>query len=270
MVITAAPDDYAGLFHALRATSTARPVPRGRPPLASPPGMAPNPWLLWFLGGMLLGVLLWALLFPREPWIERLGHALGLGMWSVVLGGAWRTLRWLLCRRYDAASWKAVGLWPQCAFGLVLVWLPCVLLSEVRHLPLFARGWLVGAPVLGGLATPLVLGLLTRVANGRAAGQARPRLTLPPARVITAARQQPLPFGLWLGQSTGLLTALGHGAGLAGGYPVVLGLQDAAQNIAIFGGIGSGKTTRAVQPLLVQLLAQDTGGLIFDIKGDFQ
>ncbi len=161
-------------------------------------------------------------------------------------------------------------LWPQCAFGLVLVWLPCVLLSEVRHLPLFARGWLVGAPVLGGLATPLVLGLLTRVANGRAAGQARPHLTLPPARVITAARQQPLPFGLWLGQSTGILTALGHGAGLVGGYPVVLGLQDAAQNIAIFGGIGSGKTTRAVQPLLVQLLDQDTGGLIFDIKGDFQ
>ena len=66
------------------------------------------------------------------------------------------------------------------------------------------------------------------------------------------------------------MTALGHGAGLAGGYPVVLGLQDAAQNIAIFGGIGSGKTTRAVQPLLVQLLDQDTGGLIFDIKGDFQ
>ncbi len=210
------------------------------------------------------------LLSLREPWIERFGHALSLGMWSTVLGGAFRTLCWLLRRRYDAASWKAVGLWPQCAFGLVLVWLPCVLLSEVRHLPLFARGWLVGAPVLGGLATPLVLGLLTRVANGRAAGQARPHLTLPPARVITAARQQPLPFGLWLGQSTGILTALGHGAGLVGGYPVVLGLQDAAQNIAIFGGIGSGKTTRAVQPLLVQLLDQDTGGLICDIKGDFQ
>src|SRR5712691_11449486 len=266
MAITSAPSDYAGLFHALRATGVAKPVPRGRPPLASPPGTAPNPWLFWFLGGMLLG----ALLFPREPWIERLGYALGLGMGSVVLGGAWRTLRWLLRRRYDAASWKAVGLWPQCAFGLVLVGLPCLGISELRHLPLFSRWWLWGAPLVGGLATPLVLGLLARLAEGRAAGQARPRLTLPPARVITAARQQPLPFGLWLGQSTGLLTALGHGAGLAGGYPVVLGLQDAAQNIAIFGGIGSGKTTRAVQRLLVQLLDQDTGGLIFDIKGDFQ
>jgi hypothetical protein len=71
------------------------------------------------------------------------------------------------------------------------------------------------------------------LAAGRAHRQGSPGLLLPSARVITAARQQPLPFGLWLGQSTGLLTALGHGAGLTGGYPVVLGLQDAASNIAI-------------------------------------
>jgi type IV secretory pathway TraG/TraD family ATPase VirD4 len=266
MAITAAPFDYAGLFHALRATGAAKPVPRGLPPLLSPPGTAPNPWLLWFLGGILLGVLL----FHREPWGDRLVHALSIGMWGTVLGGAFRTLRWLLRRRYDTASWEAVGLLPQCAFGLVLVGLPCIVISEVRHLPLPSRWWLWGAPLLGTLATPLVFGLLTGLAEGRAHSQVSPGLILPSARVITAARQQPLPFGLWLGQSTGILTALGHGAGLAGGYPVVLGLQDAAQNIAIFGGIGAGKTTRAVQPLLVQLLDQDTGGLIFDIKGDCQ
>jgi hypothetical protein len=79
---------------------------------------------------------------------------------------------------------------------------------------------------------------------------------LPSARVIMAARQRPLPFGLWLGQSTGILTALGHGAGLVSGYPVVLGLDDAAQNMAIFGGIGSGKTTRTVQLLLVHRAEQ--------------
>jgi len=73
------------------------------------------------------------LLSLREPWIGRFGHALSLGMWSVVLGGAWRTRRWLLRWRYDAASWQAVGLWPQCACGLVLVWLPCLVLSEVCH-----------------------------------------------------------------------------------------------------------------------------------------
>jgi type IV secretory pathway TraG/TraD family ATPase VirD4 len=133
-----------------------------------------------------------------------------------------------------------------------------------------SQWWLWSAPLLSAVATPLVLALVAGVGEGRARSQAAPGLTLLSARVITAARQQPLPFGLWLGQSTGILTALGHGAGLQGGYPVVLGLQDAAQNIAIFGGTGSGKTTRAVQPLLVQLLDQDTGGLIFDIKGDFQ
>jgi len=105
MAITSNPYDYAGLFHALRATGAAKPVPRGLPPLLSPPGTALNPWLLWFLGGIVLAVLL----FPREPWIERLGHALSLGMWSTVLGGVFRTLCWLLRRRYDTASWKAVA-----------------------------------------------------------------------------------------------------------------------------------------------------------------
>jgi hypothetical protein len=50
---------------------------------------------------------------------------------------------------------------------------------------------------------------------------------------------------------------------------VALSVADAAQNVVILGAIGSGKTTRAVNPLLVQLLAQDCGGLVFDIKGDF-
>jgi hypothetical protein len=114
MAITAVPDDYAGLFHALRATSTARPVPRGLPPLFAPPGTASTPWLFWCLGGLLGG-----LLSLREPWIER-------------LGGAWRTLRWLLRRRSHAVSVADGGLGSQFAFGLVLGGLPCVMLSEVR------------------------------------------------------------------------------------------------------------------------------------------
>ncbi len=77
-------------------------------------------------------------------------------------------------------------------------------------------------------------------------------------------------FGLYLGTSTGVLGRLGHGAALKASQIVTLPLADAAQNILIFGGIGSGKTTRAVQPLLLQLLDQDCGGLIFDIKGDFK
>ena len=57
---------------------------------------------------------------------------------------------------------------------------------------------------------------------------------------------------------------------MVSGQQVALCLEDACQNIVVMGGIGSGKTTRAVQPLLLQLLDQNAGGLIFDIKGDFK
>lgn len=77
-------------------------------------------------------------------------------------------------------------------------------------------------------------------------------------------------FGLYIGTSSGALGAVSHGAAMASGQHITLTLEDAAQNIIVFGGIGSGKTTRAVQPLLSQLLEQDSGGLIFDIKGDFK
>ncbi len=83
-------------------------------------------------------------------------------------------------------------------------------------------------------------------------------------------RKSALPFGLWLGRSTGHLASLAHGASMAPNQDVTLSLTDACQNILVLGGIGAGKTTRAVQPLLLQLLDQDCGGLIFDIKGDFK
>lgn len=79
-----------------------------------------------------------------------------------------------------------------------------------------------------------------------------------------------LPFSLWLGRSTGQLAERAHGAGLAAHQKIALELEDAAQNILVLGGIGSGKTTRAMHPLLLQLLDQECGGLIFDVKGDFQ
>jgi len=76
-------------------------------------------------------------------------------------------------------------------------------------------------------------------------------------------------FRLWLGESTGKLTKLSHGTGLAPKQQVALSLEDAAKNILIMGGIGTGKTTRIVHPLLFQLIDQNCGGFIFDIKGDF-
>lgn len=78
-----------------------------------------------------------------------------------------------------------------------------------------------------------------------------------------------LPFGLWIGEATGQLAELAHQASIAAKQQVALFHDDLAQNILILGAIGSGKTTRAVHPFLIQLLDQQCGGLIFDIKGDF-
>lgn len=75
-------------------------------------------------------------------------------------------------------------------------------------------------------------------------------------------------FSLWLGQSTGHLSSLWHRAGMAPHQEVNLQLEDACQNILVLGGIGSGKTSCIMQPLLLQCLDQHCGGLIFDIKGD--
>lgn len=75
-------------------------------------------------------------------------------------------------------------------------------------------------------------------------------------------------FKLWLGVSTGKLITLWHKSGIAKEQHVVLDLEDACQNILVLGGIGSGKTTCIMQPLLLQCLDQNCGGLIFDIKGD--
>lgn len=55
---------------------------------------------------------------------------------------------------------------------------------------------------------------------------------------------------------------------MAANQQVLLTLEDACQNILVLGGIGSGKTTCVMQPLLLQCLDQQCGGLIFDIKGD--
>lgn len=80
---------------------------------------------------------------------------------------------------------------------------------------------------------------------------------------------QRIPFGLWLGHSTGELANLYHEANIASSLHVGLFLDDVAQNILVLGGIGSGKTTGIMHPLLLQLFDQKCGGIIFDIKGDF-
>lgn len=123
----------------------------------------------------------------------------------------------------------------------------------------FLAVWLVVTLALGGLGYYL---------SHRPIRPSSKRQRYPKRLAIKA--NHPLPFGLWLGESTGDLAALSHNASIAAGLHVALFGDDAAQNIVILGAIGSGKTTRAVHPLLMQLLEQKCGGLIFDIKGDFQ
>ena len=82
--------------------------------------------------------------------------------------------------------------------------------------------------------------------------------------------ERPQGFALGIGTSTGELNQRGHAAGLWPNQYVWLVNDDACQNIVVFGGIGAGKTTRVINPILFQCLSySDVGGLIFDIKGDF-
>lgn len=76
--------------------------------------------------------------------------------------------------------------------------------------------------------------------------------------------------GLTIGSSTGLLSRRGHLPGLRHGQRLHLSPEDVCKNIWIGGGIGGGKTTRLINPLLQQVLAQDCSALVFDIKGDFR
>lgn len=75
--------------------------------------------------------------------------------------------------------------------------------------------------------------------------------------------------GLKFGVSSGHLYGFEHVGGLPPGTPVFAAKEDCAKNILILGGIGSGKTTRAINPILKQLFEQQCGALVFDIKGDF-
>ncbi|MBC5804424.1 MAG: type IV secretion system DNA-binding domain-containing protein [Candidatus Eremiobacteraeota bacterium] len=88
-------------------------------------------------------------------------------------------------------------------------------------------------------------------------------------RPATIAQTHSRLFHLVIGVATGRLLRIGHGAGVASKTALVLHGDDASQNIAIFGGIGSGKTTRGINRLVAQALLQHCGILAFDIKGDY-
>lgn len=88
-------------------------------------------------------------------------------------------------------------------------------------------------------------------------------------RLPTVIAEGSLPFTLDLGTSTGKLAKLEHGAAIAAGQSIRLVGDEASQNLVAYGGIGSGKTTRFVNPVVLQALQQDCGMFVCDIKGDY-
>lgn len=79
-------------------------------------------------------------------------------------------------------------------------------------------------------------------------------------------------FKLYMGTATGTLAERNHSVSIKKGTRIFLGERDVAMNILAYGGIGSGKTSAVIRPVLKQFLEYThprMGGLIFDIKGDF-
>lgn len=79
-------------------------------------------------------------------------------------------------------------------------------------------------------------------------------------------------FRLYMGTATGELAKRNHAVSIKKGKRIEIGERDVCTNIIAFGGIGSGKTTAIIRPVLRQFLAHPypkMGGLVFDIKGDF-
>ena len=128
-----------------------------------------------------------------------------------------------------------------------------------------------GPVIIGTIAAGIAFRPLTRAINGK---------RLPPLNTVLRTKKDidhntgpdmstPGPFGLWIGEATGILANDGHSAGMQSGSNVTLNFQDAAKNIAVFGETGTGKTTRVMTHILVQALDFDAGALIFDVRGDF-
>lgn len=84
--------------------------------------------------------------------------------------------------------------------------------------------------------------------------------------------QRPPFTGLYIGTSTGRLASRANDRipVFGSGQEVWLSAEDCYKAFLILGGTGGGKTSRAIAPFLAQLLQQDIGAFIFDIKGDFR
>lgn len=134
----------------------------------------------------------------------------------------------------------------------------------------FALAWSLPLGLIGGFVYLLV----------RTYRDARKQATISAAAETTAAAQEEKAeastettektfAGLLFGRSTAELYSRDHVGGMPPGEPIFASKEDCCKNTIIFGGIGSGKTTRAINPLLKQIFEQQAGALVFNIKSDF-
>lgn len=136
---------------------------------------------------------------------------------------------------------------------------------------------IAGSMAFYGIIPAIIMGIRRAGKDMRGETDEKPETTqttqqaAPAAPVVKAMPKRIAGFkGLTLGLSCAYLADRGHGGGLDRGTPVHLSPADVCKNIWIAGGIGGGKTTRFINPLLQQVLQQDCSALIFDIKGDFR
>lgn len=271
---------YTDLFRAFRDHTPSQvltgpaslPAADGPAPLIYSPSGDVNP--------MIAGRAVVPIIFALAVVTGIVGHITGLSTgeqigWAInvlLFLGTWPVLRWLVrCLRYKrvlASEYLQLGQ----ARPLVALWgtwmTSYMLLGAIWTL---VRGFHEPTMAEGGSELMAATGIFAWLGMPFVMSRVEIRQQRQPAKVLHSdAPVLTTGFGLWVGEATGRLLSQGHGVGISPGHMVGLTLEDACQNIAIFGGIGSGKTTRAIQPLLVQLLDQECGGLIFDIKGDFK
>lgn len=141
----------------------------------------------------------------------------------------------------------------------------------------FDRNWYAFmASLFGAVPALIVASLRAEIDISKQTNEVRQEAAQQRAAVAVAKTAHLAPHrragfdGLTFGTSTGLLAGRCHDAAIQRGTMLRLSPSDVCKNIAIFGGIGGGKTTRVINPLLHQVLVQDCSALVFDIKGDFR
>ena len=175
------------------------------------------------------------------PWLRGTGLPYGEKIYA-----PWASLVWL--SRADARCWARS-----------LRRTPCDPATQValQHAHALLLGSALAAAVIGVLIATIAAVILER---------RRARRLL---RVPALGPDDRPDFAIEVGTATGKLLTLGHGAAASPKTALRLEGDDAAKNIAIYGGIGSGKTTRAINRYASQSLRQNCGMLAFDVKGDY-